>query len=54
MELKYDHSAQDAIDQIDRCGYAMKYVLSGLPVYKVGLAFSSSERNIIEWKAVKL
>ena len=53
MELKYDHSAQEAIDQIDRCGYALKYGFSGLPVYKVGLSFSSSERNITEWKVEK-
>ena len=32
-------------------GYAAKYALDGRPITKVGLAFSSKERNITEWKA---
>ena len=50
MELKYDGSAESAIEQINRQRYAEKYALDGRPVNKVGLRFSSKERNITEWK----
>ncbi|MBP5769894.1 MAG: PD-(D/E)XK nuclease domain-containing protein [Bacteroidaceae bacterium] len=52
IELKYDHTAQEALDQIDAKGYAEKYRMDGRPVTKVGIAFSSEERNITEWKAI--
>ena len=50
MELKYDHTAQEALDQINRKGYADKYALDGRPVTKVGISFSSEERNITDWQ----
>jgi hypothetical protein len=49
IELKYDATAQDALDQIDARGYAEKYRLDGRPLTKVGIAFSSELRNIAEW-----
>ncbi len=52
MEIKYDDTVEAALDQIDRKGYAEKYRLDGCPVTKVGIAFSSAERNITDWKAV--
>ena len=52
MELKYNDTAEAALEQIDRKGYADKYALNGRPVTKVGIAFSSVERNITDWKAV--
>ena len=54
MELKYDKSADEALQQIDERGYAEKYRLDGRPVTKVGIAFSSEERNITEWKACEI
>ena len=51
IELKYNTSADEALRQIDERGYAGKYALDGRPVIKVGLAFSSKERNITEWKS---
>ena len=54
MELKYNDTADAALDQIDRKGYADKYAINGRPVTKVGIAFSSEERNITDWKAVKV
>jgi len=54
MELKYGHTAQEALDQINRKGYAEKYRLDGRPVTKVGIAFSPEERNIAEWKSEQL
>ena len=53
MEIKYDHTAQEAPDQITRKGYAEKYRLDGSPVTKVGISFSSEERNITDWKQEK-
>ena len=52
MELKYDDTVDAALDQIDRKGYADKYALDGRLVTKVGISFSSTERNITDWKAV--
>ena len=49
IELKYDDTAENALAQIDSRGYADKYRLDGRPVTKVGIAFSSAERNITEW-----
>ena len=51
IELKYDDTADNALAQIDSRGYADKYRLDGRPVTKVGMAFSSEERNITEWKS---
>ena len=52
MELKYDDTADAALRQIDEKGYADKYALDGRPISKVGIAFSSKERNITEWKSI--
>ena len=49
MELKYDKSAQEALDQVNEKGYAEKYRLDGRPVTKVGISFSSKDRNITEF-----
>ena len=51
MELKYDGTADEALEQIERRGYAEKYALDGRPVTKVGIAFASGERNITEWQS---
>ena len=51
MELKYNDTADDALEQISRKGYADKYALDGRPVTKVGIAFSSEERNISDWRS---
>jgi hypothetical protein len=52
MELKYDDTVETALEQIDNKGYADKYALDGRPVTKVGIVFSSKERNITDWKAI--
>ena len=51
IELKYNHTADEALDQIEQRGYAEKYRIDGRPVILVGLAFSSEKRNITEWKS---
>ena len=50
IELKYNDTATAALDQIRQRGYADKYALDGRPITKVGIAFSSEERNITEWQ----
>lgn len=52
MEVKYDDTVDAALRQIDERGYAEKYRLDGRPVVKVGISFSSVERNITDWKSV--
>ena len=53
IEVKYDKTAQEALNQIDHKGYADKYRLDGRPITKVGIAFSSEERNITDWCAMR-
>jgi hypothetical protein len=54
VELNSDGTADNALHQIDERGYARKYALDGRPITKVGMAFSSKERNISEWKSESL
>lgn len=51
MELKYDGTADEALKQIVTKGYADKYAHDGRPITKVGISFSSEQRNITDWKA---
>ena len=46
MELKVDDTAENALAQSNQRGYADKYVNDGRPITKVGMSFSSTERNI--------
>ena len=50
IELKYDDTAAAALDQLRQRGYADKYALDGRPKTLVGIAFSSTERNITDWQ----
>lgn len=52
MEIKYDETVEAALQQIDERGYAEKYRMDGRPLVKVGISFSSEERNITDWKSV--
>lgn len=45
-ELKMDDTAENALAQINKRGYAVKYATDGRPITKVGMSFSSAERNI--------
>ena len=49
-ELKVDDTAENALKQIDQRGYADKYRLDGRPITKVGISFSSTERNITDYQ----
>ena len=50
MELKFEHTATEALAQIERSQYARAYAMKGKPVTLVGIGFSvKEERNITEW-----
>ena len=49
-ELKVDDTAENALAQIEQRGYADKYRLDGRPITKVGISFSSTERNITDYQ----
>ena len=50
MEVKLDHPAQEALEQIDAKGYLIPYTLDSRHLTKIGMSFSTTERNITEWK----
>ena len=49
FELKYDGSAEDAINQIDDKGYLIPYSADGKRLVKVGVNYDSSQRTIGDW-----
>ena len=50
MELKFDKTAEEALEQIEAKRYADAFALSGKKIVKVGIAFNvKDERNIMEW-----
>ena len=49
FELKLDGSAQMALQQIERKGYALPYGGDRRKTIKIGIDFSSATRNIREW-----
>lgn len=49
IELKINRSAEEAINQINLKEYPARFALLNLPIVKVGINFSLSERTITEW-----
>ena len=49
MELKYDGTAEEALQQIDDKGYALPWQSDGRTVIKVGANFSSQLRRLDGW-----
>ena len=49
FELKVRGTAKDALEQIDRNGYALPYETDGRRLVKVGLKFSYETKTIEEW-----
>lgn len=49
IELKYDHSAESALRQIDERRYSLPYESDGRKVYRIGVSFSSKTRRIDDW-----
>ncbi|MDE7442350.1 MAG: ATP-binding protein, partial [Muribaculaceae bacterium] len=50
IELKYDHSAQEALRQIEEKRYPRPWQNGEREVFLIGAAFSSKTRCIEEWK----
>ena len=50
FEFKRDSSAREALAQIDEQGYALPYTTDKRKLFKIGVNFSSTERNINEWE----
>ena len=53
MELKFDKSVEEALQQIDDKGYQLPYSANGKRLVKVGINYDSSKRTIGDWKIVE-
>ncbi len=54
MELKYDKTAQEALEQIRRKEYALPWAVEGRTVIAIGINFSSEKRRIDSWLSERL
>ena len=52
FELKINQSAEAALQQIEKKGYAKPFVDDPRQLFKIGVNFSTEPRTIDEWKAV--
>lgn len=50
FEFKRDVSATDALKQIEEQGYAKPYASDKRKLFKIGVNFSTKERNIVDWQ----
>ncbi|MBR2199245.1 MAG: AAA family ATPase [Bacteroidales bacterium] len=51
FEFKIDQDAQTALNQINVKNYAGRFKMDDRKIVKVGVSFSSDEKNIVDWKA---
>ena len=49
IELKFDRTAREALEQIGRKGYLIPFTATGKRLVKVGINYSSEERTINDW-----
>ena len=49
FEFKVDKDAQTALNQIDLKNYAGRFKMDGKKIFKIGVNFSSAEKNITDW-----
>ncbi len=54
IELKLDHSAKEALEQIDSNNYVDPFKFDGRKIIKVGINFSSKTRNIDEIEILQI
>jgi hypothetical protein len=50
FEFKFNKTAQEALDQIEKNNYAHKYQTSGKTITGIGVNFNSDKRAIDDWK----
>ena len=53
IELKYDHTIDSALEQIDDRDYRAAFLDEAKPVVKLAIKFSSKDRNITDYQAVE-
>ncbi|WP_296329779.1 ATP-binding protein [uncultured Treponema sp.] len=53
FEFKKDVSAKEALAQIEEQGYAKPYESDKRKLFKIGVNFSSKDRNITEWEVIE-
>ncbi len=51
MELKFDKTAEEALDQIKRKEYNLPWSVDNRHVIAIGMNFSTEKRRIDYWKA---
>ena len=49
MEFKLNGTAEEALNQINKNGYALPFAKDSRTLYKIGVNFSSETRNIEHW-----
>ncbi len=54
MELKYDSTAQEALDQIKRKEYHLPWAVDNRQIIAIGINFSSEKRRIDDWLSERL
>ncbi|MCQ2308990.1 MAG: ATP-binding protein [Bacteroidales bacterium] len=52
FEFKLDGTAAEALKQIEDKGYAEPYAADKRKLFRIGVAFSSGKKNIVEWEVV--
>ena len=52
FEFKRDKTAAEALQQIEEKGYALPYSADPRTIFKIGVNFDSSKRNISEWEVL--
>ena len=50
FEFKLDGSADEALEQIEKCQYALPYLNDSRKIHKIGVNISSETRTVAEWK----
>ncbi|MDE6339174.1 MAG: PD-(D/E)XK nuclease domain-containing protein, partial [Muribaculaceae bacterium] len=54
MELKYDRSAEEALEQIERKEYSLPWSVDSRTVIGIGINYSSEKRRIDTWTQATL
>ena len=54
FEFKMDGTAQDALAQIEKNGYAKPYLTDKRKVVCIGVNFSSATRTVEDWQEVAI
>ena len=50
FEFKLDGSADEALEQIEKCQYALPYLTDNRKIHKIGVNISSETRTVAGWK----